>query len=41
MKLYRLLKGAECDLDTIFVYWAERASLGAADRVVDAITERF
>jgi|SRR6185312_3764456 len=41
MKLYRLLKDAECDLDTIFVYWAERASLGAADRVVDAITERF
>jgi len=41
MKSYRVLKDAERDLDGIFVYWAERASVGAADRLIDAITERF
>jgi toxin ParE1/3/4 len=41
MKRYRVLKDAERDLDAIFLYWAERASLQAADRLVDAITERF
>ena len=41
MKRYRVLKDAERDLDAIFLYWAERISLQAADRLVDAITERF
>ena len=41
MKRYRVLKDAERDLDAIFLYWAERTSLQAADRLVDAITERF
>ena len=41
MKRYRVLKDAERDLDAIFLYWAERASLQAADRLVDAIAERF
>ena len=38
---YRVSEDAERDLDEIFVYWANRASLEAADRVVDSITERF
>lgn len=41
MKSYRVLKDAERDLDGIFEYWAERAGVGAADRLIDAITERF
>jgi toxin ParE1/3/4 len=38
---YRVTEDAERDLDEIFLYWATRASLEAADRVVDRITERF
>ena len=38
---YRITQGAERDLDEIFEYWARRASLEAADRVIDKITERF
>jgi toxin ParE1/3/4 len=38
---YRIAEDAERDLDEIFVYWANRASLETADRVVDRITERF
>jgi toxin ParE1/3/4 len=38
---YRVSAGAERDLDEIFLYWAVRASLEVADRVVDRITERF
>ena len=38
---HRFSEDAERDLDEIFVYWANRASLEAADRVVDSITERF
>ena len=38
---YRVSEDAERDLDEIFVYWANRASLETADRVVDRITERF
>jgi toxin ParE1/3/4 len=38
---YRVSEDAERDLDDIFLYWADRASLEAADRVVDGITERF
>ena len=38
---YRISEDAERDLDEIFLYWATRASLETADRVVDRITERF
>jgi toxin ParE1/3/4 len=38
---YRVSQDAERDLDEIFLYGATRASLEAADRVVDRITERF
>ena len=41
MKRYHVSKDAERELDEIFVYWAERASLTVADRLVDAIMERF
>jgi toxin ParE1/3/4 len=34
-------KEAEEDLDEIFVYWARRAGLEVADRLVDAIQGRF
>jgi|SRR5580658_1835563 toxin ParE1/3/4 len=38
---YRVSDNAARDLDEIFVYWANRASPEAADRVIDKITERF
>lgn len=38
---YRVSEDAERDLDEIFVYWAKRASLEVADRIIDRITERF
>ena len=38
---YRVSEHAERDLDEIFVYWATRVNLEAADRVVDRIPERF
>jgi plasmid stabilization system protein ParE len=38
---YRVSGDAERDLDEIFVYWAKRATLEIADRIVDRITERF
>ena len=41
MKRYRVSKAAENDLDEIFAYWAERASIGVADRLIDAVVERF
>jgi toxin ParE1/3/4 len=41
MKHYRVSKDAEKDLDEIFAYWAERASVNIADRLIDAIVERF
>ena len=41
MKRYRVSTEAERDLDGIFVYWAERASLDVAERLIDAIVERF
>src|SRR5438093_1204843 len=41
MKRYRVSKEAEKDLDEIFAYWGERASLDIADRLIDAIVERF
>src|SRR5437867_12586732 len=38
---YRVSEEAERDLDEILLYWANRASLEAADRIIDRITERF
>jgi toxin ParE1/3/4 len=38
---YRVSADAEQDLDEIFVYWANRASVETADRIIDRITDRF
>jgi toxin ParE1/3/4 len=38
---YRVSADAERDLEEIFLYWASRASLVTADRVVDRIMDRF
>jgi toxin ParE1/3/4 len=38
---YRITKSAQRDLDEIFVYWAKRASLDAADRLIENITDHF
>lgn len=38
---YRVSEDAERDLEEIFLYWADRAGLNVADRVIDAIVERF
>ncbi len=38
---YHVSEDAERDLDEIFLYWATRASLEAADRLIDRTTERF
>ncbi len=38
---YRVSADAERDLEEIFLYWASRASVVTADRVVDRITDRF
>jgi toxin ParE1/3/4 len=41
VKRYRVSKNARSDLDAIYRYWAERAGLDAADRLIDAIVDRF
>ena len=38
---YRVSKDANQDLDQIFLYWARRAGLKVADRLVDSILDRF
>lgn|SRR5487761_116558 len=38
---YRASRDAERDLDEIFLYWAKRASLEVADRLIDGIIDRF
>jgi len=38
---YYVAKKAERELDQIFVYWAQRAGVDVADRLVDSIEERF
>jgi len=38
---FRIARTAEQDLDRIFAYWAGRASLVVAERLVDAIVDRF
>ena len=41
MTRYRVSRDAELDLDEIFLCWAQRAGLEAADRLIDSITDRF
>jgi toxin ParE1/3/4 len=38
---YQVSKDAEQDLAEIFLYWAKRAGLKVADRLIDSITGRF
>lgn len=38
---FHVTKTAERQMDRIFVYWAERAGVDVADKVVDSIEERF
>jgi plasmid stabilization system protein ParE len=38
---YRVSKEADRDLEEIFLYWAERADLTTAERLIDRITDRF
>src|ERR1041385_2031757 len=38
---YRIARAAEQDLTEIFVYWADRASLTVADRIIERIVARF
>ena len=38
---YHVTKVAERELDRIFVYWAQRAGVEVADRLIDAIEGRF
>jgi toxin ParE1/3/4 len=38
---YRVSNDARRDLDEIFLYWAKRAGLRVADRLIDGITDRF
>lgn len=38
---FRVARSAEEDLDQIFAYWAERAGSETAERLVDAIVDRF
>ena len=37
---YRVSKDAQRDLDEIFLYWAKRAGLRVAGRLIDSITGR-
>jgi toxin ParE1/3/4 len=38
---YRVSREAEQDLAEIFLYWAKRAGLKVADRLIDSIMDRF
>jgi toxin ParE1/3/4 len=38
---YRVSRDAQRDLDEIFFYWAKRAGLRVADRLIDRITDQF
>jgi toxin ParE1/3/4 len=38
---FHVSKKAERELDEIFFYWARRAGLDVADRLLDSIEERF
>jgi len=38
---FQVSKKAERELDEIFVYWARRAGLQVADKLIDSIEDRF
>jgi toxin ParE1/3/4 len=38
---YRVSRDAEQDLDEILLYWAKRAGLKVADRLMDSLMDRF
>jgi toxin ParE1/3/4 len=38
---FHVTKAAESELDRIFVFWARRAGIESADRLIDSIEERF
>jgi len=38
---FRVSADAERDLDEIYLYWAERAGVKIADRLIDGIVDRF
>jgi toxin ParE1/3/4 len=38
---YRVSKEADRDLEEIFLYWAKRADLAAAERLIDRMTDCF
>lgn len=38
---FRVSEDAARDLEDIFLYWAQRANLDVADRLMERITERF
>jgi toxin ParE1/3/4 len=38
---FHVTKKAEGDLDNIFVYWAQRAGIDVADKLIDSIEDRF
>jgi toxin ParE1/3/4 len=38
---FRVTTAAEAELDAIFAYWAERAGLETAGKLIDAIIDRF
>jgi toxin ParE1/3/4 len=37
----RVSKVAEREMDRVFVYWAQRAGVEVADRLIDSIEQRF
>jgi toxin ParE1/3/4 len=41
MPSYRITNEAQADLDTLWLYVAERGGLETADRLIDTIIERF
>ena len=41
MPHYRITNEAHADLDTLWLYVAERGGIETADRLIDAIIERF
>lgn len=38
---FHVSKSAEREMDQIFVYWAKRAGVEVADRLIDSFEERF
>lgn len=38
---FRVTSGAQHDLDAIFIYWTARADIATAEKLLDAIIDRF